>query len=71
MSLFEEQIKERKSADQRILENSFDEIAGVVLGSRRVFKQEDERTVAKNAIDEILLHFEMKPLDIPENYVST
>ena len=71
MSLFEEQIKERKSADQRILENSFDEIAGVVLGTRRVFKQEDERTVAKNAIDEILLHFEMKPLDIPENFVST
>ncbi len=70
MTLFEEQLKERKTTDQRLLENAFDEIADAVLGSRKVFKNEDERTVAKKAIDEILLHFQMQPLDIPENFIS-
>lgn len=70
MTLFEEQLKERKTTDQRLLENAFDEIADAVLGSRKVFKNEDERTVAKKAIDGILLYFQMQPLDIPENFVS-
>ena len=70
MSLFKEQLNERNNTDQRLLENSFDEIAGVVLGSRPIIRNEDKRDVAKNAIDEILQFFELRPLDIPESFVG-
>ena len=54
MGWFENQIEERRAADQQILEESFVKIAGVVLGQRMANKISDERIVTKGAIDEIL-----------------
>ena len=54
MGWFENQIEERRAADQQILEESFVKIAGVVLGQRTANRISDERIVTKGAIDEIL-----------------
>ena len=66
MGWFENQIEERRNADQTLLEDSFVKIAGVVLGQRTAQKIGDERIVTKNAIDEILKYYHYKPVEVPE-----
>ena len=66
MGWFENQIEERRNADQTLLEDSFVKIAGVVLGQRTAQKLGDERIVTKNAIDEILKYYHYKPVEVPE-----
>ena len=66
MGWFENQIEERRAADQQILEESFVKIASVVLGQRTANKISDERIVTKNAIDEILKYYHFKPTELPE-----
>ena len=66
MGWFENQIEERRSADQQLLEDSFVKIAGVVLGQRTAQKIGDERIVTKTAIDEILKYYHYKPVELPE-----
>ena len=66
MGWFENQIEERRNADQTLLEDSFVKIAGVVLGQRTAQKIGDERIVTKNAIDEILKYYHYKPIEVPE-----
>ena len=66
MGWFEDQIEERRTADQQLLEDSFVKIAGVVLGQRTAQKIGDERIVTKNAIDEILKYYHYKPVEMPE-----
>ena len=66
MGWFNNQMEERRSADQQLLEDSFLKIAGVVLGQRTAQKIGDDRIVTKNAIDEILKHYHCKPVEIPE-----
>ena len=60
MGWFENQIEERREADQLLLEDSFLKAAGVVLGSRGAERISDERIVTKNAIDEILKYYHFK-----------
>ena len=67
MGWFENQIEERRTADQQLLEDSFVKIAGVVLGQRTAQKISDERIVTKSAIDEILKYYHCKPTEIPED----
>ena len=66
MGWFENQIEERRNADQQLLEDSFVKIAGVVLGERTAQKIGDERIVTKTAIDEILKYYHYKPVELPE-----
>ena len=54
MGWFENQIEERRAADQQLLEDSFEILAGVVLGQRTAERISDHRIIAKSAIDEIL-----------------
>jgi len=54
MGWFENQIEERRNADNELLEDSFFQIAGVILGERSAQKFSDERIITKNAIDEVL-----------------
>ncbi|MBQ1899136.1 MAG: hypothetical protein II163_08215 [Ruminococcus sp.] len=61
MGWFENQIEERRTADQQLLEDSFVKIAGVVLGQRTAQKISDDRIVTKNAIDEIIKYYHGKP----------
>ena len=67
MGHFENQIEERREAEQQLLEDSFVKIAGIVLGHRTAEKMSDERIITKGAIDEILKYFHYKPVDIPES----
>ncbi len=66
MSYIKNQIEERKTTDQQLLEDSFVKIAGVVLGKRTAEKIGDERIITKSAIDEILKYYHLKPVEIPE-----
>ena len=45
MGWFENQIEERREADQRLLEDSFIEVAGVVLGRRDGAEFIDKRII--------------------------
>ncbi len=67
MGWFENQIEERRAADQQLLEDSFVRIAGVVLGQRSAEKIGDERIVTKGAIDEILKYYHYKPVELPDS----
>ena len=66
MSWFNQQMEERQEADQRLLEESFAKVAGVVLGKRTSEKIRDSYLVARDAIDEILKFYHYKPVQIPE-----
>ena len=67
MEWFEEQIEERRAADQQLLEDSFVRVAGVILGRRAADRIQDERIVTKDAIDEILKYYHFKPVEMPED----
>ena len=54
MGWFNEQIKQRSESDQNILEDSFFRMASVVMDKWDADRLEDERLIAKEAIDDIL-----------------
>lgn len=66
MGWFDEQIRQRKEQDDRILEESFLRIADSVTGRRIADRLEDERCVTENAIEEILKFYHVNPGKIPE-----
>ena len=70
MSWFNDQIQDRREADQQALEDSFLRIAGVVLGERTAEKIGDERIITKQAIDEILKYYHFRPVEVPESVKS-
>ena len=67
MGWFENQIEERRQADQQLLEDSFIKISEIVLGHRTAEKISDARIITKSAIDEILKYYHYKPVELPEN----
>ena len=67
MGWFDEQIRQRKEHDDQMLEESFIRIADSVTGKRIADRLNDDRTVTRNAIDEILKFYHVKPREIPEN----
>ena len=66
MSWFGNQIEERREADARLLDDSFVQISGVVMGQKKARELGDERIITRNTIDEILKYFHFKPVEIPE-----
>ncbi len=71
MGWFENQIEERRKADDMLLEDSLVQISAVVLGQERARKLSDERIITANAIDEVLKYFHFKPIKIPENITDS
>lgn len=71
MGWFSNQIEERRTADQQLLEDSFDKVAGVVLGQRSAERISDARIITKNAVDEILKAYHYKPVEPPESIQDT
>lgn len=71
MGYFENQIEERRKAEQQLLEDSFVKIEGVVMGKRSPERSSDERIITKGAIDDILKHYHFKPVEIPESIKDT
>ena len=67
MSWFENQIEELREADNKLLEESFVQISGVIMGEEKARRLGDERMVAKNVIDEVLKYYHCKPVEIPES----
>ena len=67
MGWFEDQVTERRSAEQRALEDSFEKAAGVVLGRRAAERLNDKRIVTANVIEEILKHHHCKPVEFPND----
>ncbi len=66
MQWFKNQVKERRLADQQLLEDSLAKISGVVLGQRIANKINDQRIVAQSAIDEILKYCHCRPTELPD-----
>ena len=66
MGWFEEQIAQRKLADQKAMDDSLLHIASAVLGKGQAGGLNDKQVYTKEAIDEILKYYRCKPADIPE-----
>ena len=67
MGWFEKQIKQRNDLDQQMFEDSFFRAASVVLGKRAASKISDEHIITKQAIDEILKYYHLKPVELPKS----
>ena len=67
MGWFDEQIRQRMQSDENVLEDSFFQMASVVLDRWDRNRLTDERLIAKEAIDEILKFYHHKPAEIPES----
>ena len=67
MGWFNEQIRQRAESDQNILEDSFFRMAGVVMDKWNANRLEDERLIAREALDEVLKYYHHKPVEVPEN----
>ncbi len=67
MGWFDEQIKQRMESDQNILEDSFFRIASAVMDRWSVDRLEDNRLIAREALDDILKYYHQKPAEIPDD----
>ena len=71
MSWFDEQIKQRKHSDNDAFFEAFSRMADVVMGKSLSRMLRDERFKTKNAIDEILKYYHIKPRELPESIKET
>ena len=67
MGWFDEQIRARKEADQSVFEDSFQEIAGAVMGRRMSRALNDYRQITADAIGEILKYYHVKAQEVPDS----
>ena len=67
MGWFDEQIKQRKLSDQEVFEDSFMQVASVILGNRVTSKLQNEATLSRQAIDDILKYYHYKPVELKED----
>ena len=67
MGWFEEQIKQRKQADDALFADAFHTIANSVLGAKANSALKDDFEKTKSAIDEILHYYHCKTIDVPES----
>ena len=66
MGWFDEQIRNRKDADQNVFEESFIQMAGAVIGRRLSNSLNDDRTATTDAISEILKFYHVKAQEVPD-----
>ena len=67
MGWFDEQIRLRKLNDDELLEESFLEMAGAVMGRGMQASLESNRVKTKNAIDAILQSMQVRSREIPDD----
>ena len=67
MSLFDDQIRQRMQSDQQGLEDSFMNMASVVLDSWSMQKLDQERMISQDSITDILKYHHEKPVNVPED----
>lgn len=66
MGWFDEQIKQRKEKDEEAFEESFERLAGSVLGHRIRTAFDDEKKIAEDALGEILKFYHIKAGEMPD-----
>ena len=71
MGWFENQIEERRQADQQLLESAYDSVISSILGESKTEKILDKRIVIRTGIDEILKFYHFKPVDVPDDITDT
>ncbi len=67
MGWFEEQLRERRDADDAAFQDSFQRIAGAVMGRRMSEALNDDRQITTDAIGEILKYYHAKAQEVPDN----
>ncbi|MBR2835764.1 MAG: NHLP bacteriocin export ABC transporter permease/ATPase subunit [Coriobacteriales bacterium] len=67
MGWFDEQIRQRKLADDAAFEDSFHQIAGAVMGRQMSDALNSDRQLATDAIGEILKYYHVKPREVPDS----
>ena len=67
MGWFDEQIRAKKEADRAVFEDSFQQMAGAVMGRRMAQALNDDRQVTEDAIGEILKFYHVKPQEVPDS----
>ena len=67
MSWFDEQIRQRMESDQSMLEDSFFQMASVVMDHWDIQKVADSRLITKAALDDILKYYHTKAAEVPDS----
>ena len=67
MSMYDEQIRQRKRGDQMLFEDSILRMASAVVGKDAAGSMRTERIVTREAVDDILKFYRIKPVDIPSH----
>ena len=70
MSIFDEQISNRKENDEKEFENAFLNIAATVMGQKFAETFKDDNRIAKDAIDEILRFYHIDSVEVPKNITN-
>ncbi len=71
MGWFDEQIRQRKQSDDEAFSDAFVRMADVVMGESLSRMLRDDRFKTKNAIDEILKYYYVKPKELPDSIRET
>ena len=71
MGWFDDQIRLRKQKDQEVFEDALFSMASAVLGKNGAGSLNDERIVARAAIDGILKYYHIPPAEIPDSMTDT
>ena len=71
MGWFDEQIRQRRENDLDTFEEAFTGIADAITGARVSAALADERSRAKDAIDEILKYYHVKSREVPDSIKDT
>ena len=66
MGWFDEQIRNRKEADQAVFEESFEQMANAVMGRRMSRALNDDRQITADAIGDILKYYHVASQEVPE-----
>lgn len=66
MGWFDEQIKDRKRNDDDAFAEAFANMASAITGKKIEASLNNDRTVTKNAIDEILKYYHAKSREVPD-----
>ncbi len=67
MGWFDEQIRQRKKADEDAFSDSFGEIAGAIMGRRMYEALSDNRRVTTDAVGEILRYYHATCGEVPDS----
>ena len=70
MGLFDDQLKQRKQADQDLFEDSILRMASAVVGSKTAGAMASAHIVTKEAVDDILKFYHINPVDIPASITN-